>query len=177
MSIDWRREIATLAYVKNAIFKLDTQHLWRHHLPRVAASEVEIARAERSVSGSVHEKYRAFLGYANGWPAFYQDVDLFGTEELCGGGLMPRARELLAATADDVLAVNSIAQDQLLPIAVSATDLDLFLILRHGVAGGVIWLAGGDLIERFDSFEEYFLAMIDYNRLDYERLRQSRSVQ
>ena len=35
--------------------------------------------------------------------------------------------------------------------------------------GIVIWFSGGE-IDRFSSFEEYFLAMADYDRLEIDRL-------
>lgn len=40
------------------------------------------------------------------------------------------------------------------------------MVLKEGEDyGTVIWLAGGE-IERFDSFTEFFEAMIEYNRED-----------
>lgn len=36
--------------------------------------------------------------------------------------------------------------------------------------GVVIWFAGEE-IDRFTSFKEYFLAMMDYNRLDLKDLK------
>ena len=57
----------------------------------------------------------------------------------------------------------------LLPVAVSRTDMDLFvMVLKTGRRfGEIIWLAGGE-IDRFESFKDFFKAMIEYNKLDLE---------
>ena len=51
------------------------------------------------------------------------------------------------------------------------TDKDLFvMVLKEGAAhGSVIWLVGGE-IERFDSFGDFFEAMIDYTKEDLGEL-------
>lgn len=53
----------------------------------------------------------------------------------------------------------------LLPIAATEQDLDLFAMTAPGSPrpGEVIWFAGNE-VQRFSSFDEYFLAMQDLNR-------------
>jgi hypothetical protein len=57
------------------------------------------------------------------------------------------------------------------PLAATAVDLDLFVMTRRSnpSPGMVIWFAGSE-IERFPSFREYFLAMVDYNQRVVQRL-------
>ena len=63
-------------------------------------------------------------------------------------------------------------KEDLFPIAVSRDDLDLFvMVLKKGNRyGEIIWLAGGE-IDRYESFTEFFKAMIEYNKLNAEDLR------
>ena len=104
---------------------------------------------------------------ANGWKCFYQLVDLFGTKDF-ESNMMSYAKTLLNAETefDESLQKN---RDYLFPIAVSQTDNDLFvMVLADGREyGQVIWLAGG-VIERFDTFSEFFEAMIEYNKEELE---------
>lgn len=168
---DWKKEIAVAWYVQNESAKLDTQGLWRYSLPKVAASEQDLAQAEEILGHSLDARYRDFLSYANGWPGLLQDIDLFGTAELCGPP-MQRAQDILEAIDPAVWSESAIAVTDLLPLGLSSGHNDLFVVIKpHSEkAGVVIWFAGYE-IERFASFDEFFLAMVDYNRLRYERLR------
>ena len=117
--------------------------------------------------------YRDFLRHAGGWPAFYQTVDLFGPDELLGSPQFAAAREALLSMEDEALAECGEAPCNLLPIAATSEDLDLFLIAgpEAETPGQVFWYAGG-LIDTFPSFTEYFLAMVDYNRDEIRRLEE-----
>ena len=74
---------------------------------------------------------------------------------------------------DEALAECGEAPCNLLPIAATSEDLDLFLIAgpEAETPGQVFWYAGG-LIDTFPSFTEYFLAMVDYNRDEIRRLEE-----
>lgn len=176
--IDWQKEIATMAYVKDAIFKLDVEGLWRHHLPKVAATEEQLHAVESALGHPLDSRYADFLRHANGWPAFYQNVDLFGADELIGGEHMDRALSLLSNTAFDAFRSAGVHRNDLLPIAVSSTDLDLFVLMRPSskLLGTVIWFAGAE-VDRFPNFDEFFLTMTDYNRLDYQNFQNDRMLQ
>lgn len=81
---------------------------------------------------------------------------------------MSLARQLLNAEADCDQSLKDM-QEHLLPVAVSRTDKDLFVMVtaegeQHGQ---VIWLAGGE-IDTFSSFSDFFEAMIDYNKEELE---------
>lgn len=72
---------------------------------------------------------------------------------------------MLYSIEDDVINSSGFKREELLSIAVSDSDKDMFVIsnLKSNNPGIVIWFAGEE-IERYISFDEFFLAMIDYNR-------------
>ena len=69
--IDWRPHIVEMVLIKQADAEADTHGLWEHRLPAVAATEEKFQRPSRR-SGSLDEKYRDFLRFANGWPAVFR---------------------------------------------------------------------------------------------------------
>jgi hypothetical protein len=164
-------QIVTLVRVKEAIASVDTEHLWPYRLPRVAVNERQLADLERALGEELDPGYRTFLSLAAGWPNFHQACDLFGPDELLGAGLGARASELQSYLEPIALEQSKIVHDEVRPICCSAHDIDLFVIGRPGstLPGTVIWFAGAE-IERFPSFDEFFLSMIDYNRLTYQEL-------
>ena len=88
---------------------------------------------------------------------------------------MAYARELLSVEMvynEDLREMK----DYLFPIAVSRDDMDLFvMVLKKGERfGEVIWFAGGQ-IDKYESFTEFFLAMIEYNKLGVEDMRKNES--
>jgi hypothetical protein len=170
---DWKQRIAVMALVKQKLAEVDTEGLWEHRLPRVAASQERLREVEAHLGEALDPSYRDFLRHADGWPAFYQTVDLFGSDDLLGGERFRHAEEMLGYAEDEQLASPGLRRD-LLPIAASAVDLDLFVMTRRSSArpGTVIWLAGSE-VDRFPSFDEYFLAMIDYNRTEVQSLQAS----
>jgi hypothetical protein len=167
---DWRLAILNMSHVKQELFQVDKQKLWPWHLPEVAATQEQLDTLEVNIGYSLDAKYKSFLSYANGWKGFYHEVDLFGIEDLQGSFRMAKAVEMLTA-ADDALKYSGVELNELLPIAVSITDMDVFVIVRstHAHSGEIIWFAGGE-IDRFKDFDEYFLSMIEYNRRAIRRI-------
>ena len=169
---DWREEIAIAWHIKNETAKLDTEGLWEYPLPRIAATEQQLAEAEASIGHKLDPRYRQFLSFANGWKSFYQDVRLFDTDELSDSALIEGEDLSLRESVPEGRKMKNANANDLLPIAMSTTDRDLFVIGRPGspVDGQVFWLSGGE-IDRFASFDDYFLAMVDYNRLEYQNFK------
>ena len=165
--INWKERIIMMLMVKNALYQADKEQLWEYHYPEVAAQMKEILSVQKKLDVKFSEEYTEFLQYANGWKALYQLVDLFGTRDFDSES-MEYARKLLNTEM-----ANDKSLDRwgglLLPIAVSRTDKDLFvMVLAEGEQyGQVIWLAGGE-VERFASFCEFFDAMIEYNKEELE---------
>lgn len=81
-----------------------------------------------------------------------------------------------AVEPEDFEAEVGMAMADVVPIAASADQPDLFLLAqpRSSSPGAVVWY-GGQVIERFPSFDECFLAMLDYNREEIRHLEPRRS--
>lgn len=165
MTSDWRKLIAIAHLVRQRLAEVDGG-LWPHHLPEVAATEERLAAFEAELGEPLPAAYRRFLARADGWSAFYQAVDLFGLEDLSSGKRRARALSFLLPL-DPLEPVCGLDRSEVLPIGVSQETEDLFLIGRSTSRkpGHVFWIAG-QLIEEFPDFEEFFLAMVDYNRED-----------
>ena len=175
----WIDKIVVMMYVKQEIQRLDRLGFWPHHLPEIAATEDQLKAAEEHLGHSLDIDYRSFLGCANGWKGFLRTVDLFGTSDLIGSSLMDYAASMLEIIDEEnVIAASGFSKAELLPIAVTREDKDLFVMSRatSHQPGVVIWFAGEE-IDRFPTFEEYFLAMADYNRLVLEDLKKSEITQ
>ncbi|NWB46393.1 SMI1/KNR4 family protein [Pseudomonas gingeri] len=162
--MNWKQEIARLALIKSEIKKLDVNGVWPYHLPSVAATETEIQEASTQVGGLFDGGYLDFLRHANGWDGFYQSVNLFGCDDLVGGERMKKAVEALLDIDEIALRQSELLRSELIPIAASDVDVDIFFMSKNKLIGnvGVVWFAGQE-IQRFQNFEEFFLAMIDYN--------------
>jgi len=173
----WKQRIVQLVYIKQTISDLDSKGIWQYRLPGLAADEEKLQAVERLLGEPLDPQYREFLSYAGGWPAFYQTVDLFGPDDLLGGDRSRHANEMLSYLEDTVLEAAVVRREDLLPIAASPVDLDLFVMTRRSsqTPGVAIWFAGYE-VDRFPSFEEYFLAMMDYNRAEVEALRKARAT-
>jgi hypothetical protein len=129
-----------------------------------------LIETEAVIGHTLDPRYREFLSIADGWECFYHDVTLFGTKELIGGKVMDAANGMLEEIVPEAFKEGPLRKTDLLPIAVSATDKDMFVVTRPGgvhPSGTIIWIAGYE-IDRFPTFDDFFLAMVDYNRLEYK---------
>ncbi|RSN92342.1 SMI1/KNR4 family protein [Acinetobacter pittii] len=162
--MDWPKEIARMAFVKNALHEADTRKIWPYYLPELGATIDNIVKTEVILGEEIDRFYREFLLYANGWKGFYQYVDLFGLSDLIGGKKMQYALDLLDVIDEKYFLKKGFCRNDLMPIAATLIDKDIFLIGKRNssIAGKVIWYAGEE-IEIFENFNEYFLAMVDYN--------------
>ncbi|WP_282297028.1 hypothetical protein [Stenotrophomonas sp. PS02289] len=97
-------------------------------------------------------------------------MDLFSTADLIGGGRAECAQNILRYT-ESLRDICGYEESEVMPIAVSSDDIDVMLMSRpHAVdPGKVMWLAGG-LVEEFVGFDEWFIAMVDCNRMNHEFL-------
>ncbi|MFC4159348.1 SMI1/KNR4 family protein [Chitinimonas lacunae] len=170
--MNWPEEIAILVFVKEELAKVDKKGWWSYHFPEVAASRTRLSELEKDLGCSLDPQYASFLLYADGWQGFYQTVDLFGCNELSGNKKMQQALELLRATEDGALEQAGITREDVIPIAATSCDKDIFLLAKPhtSIAGTVLWFAGEE-IDRFENFDEFFLAMVDYNREEVFSLR------
>nr|WP_051126378.1 SMI1/KNR4 family protein [Pandoraea sp. SD6-2] len=156
--------------VKQKIAEVDVAHLWENTLPELAASEDQLQSLEARMGYALDLRHREFLLHANGWRAFMQHIDVFGADDLEGGPRATRAVALIESL-EPLKPLCGFDRRDVLPIAVSSDDIDVMVMARPHTAtpGKVLWLAG-ELIDVFSGFEEWFLAMVDYNRQEYQRL-------
>jgi hypothetical protein len=171
---DWPSEIVRGVLVQQRIEELGEGHLWRRYLPEAAATEDELLAVERELGHPLDPLYRTFLRYADGWRCFYQDVDLFGIRQLLGAQPMDAAVIQFAAIRESEFLIGvGMPKADVLPIAASPVQADMFLLARPWSRhpGTVSWWSG-QLIERFPDFDEFYLAMLDYNRKEIQYLEE-----
>jgi hypothetical protein len=174
MSDEWKNRIVTMIYIKQELVKLDVNKIWPHYFPEVAADEEEIKRAEVNLNYEIDQQYAEFLRTANGWKGFLQTVDLFGTKELSNPNIMKYVFSLFDSIEDCVIESSGFTRDELIPFAATRFDKDIFVIARQTShkPGTILWFAGEE-IDRYPSFEEFFLAMLDYNRMLLQNMQKS----
>lgn len=168
--MDWKRELVIAHLVKQKISEVDIEYLWENTLPEVAASQDQLMSLEVRLGYALSSQHREFLLHANGWRAFMQNVDVFGVNDFEGGPRAARAIELIESIEPlDILC--GFDKRDLLPFAVSSDDIDVMVMTRPHTTtpGKVLWFAGG-VVDTFAGFDEWFLAMVDYNRQEYQRL-------
>jgi hypothetical protein len=167
----WDAEVAAMWAIKERIAQGDSENVWRHEPPRPGAHENALVAVETALGVRLHADYRAFLTRCDGWSAFFQENDLFGTTELLGQALHD-ARELVGyLEADVVEGLDCVSPTSVIPIAMSATGVDVFVspIVQGRQTSTVIWLAGLE-VERFSNFKVYFSAMLRYNEAEAQGL-------
>ncbi len=169
MSDEWKKRIAIAYMVKQKISEVDVDGLWSLQYPELAASEDQILEAEAAMHYRLPLDLREFLKCADGWNQFYQTVDLFGTNDFKGSGRMGLALELVQWLIEDGSWEGT--ANELLPIAVSNEDNTLFCLTTEAndAKDRVLWFSGR-LVDSFESFTEFFLAICDYNRDEVKRL-------
>jgi hypothetical protein len=166
---NWKKELAVAQLVKQHLARVDRAGIWPFATPRPPATASALVEAETRIKTALDPNYREFLAVANGWPAFYQTVDLFGSDDLGQGPAWARANQLLDSALPIRAGVRMIGRDQVVPIAASRDGSDVFVILRETQPGEVVWIAEA-VIQEFPTFDEFFLAMIDYNRQEIHDL-------
>ena len=152
------------------IQEVDHGKLWKFHLPRIGASASMISEAESALGFSFPGEYREFLSYADGWPSFYQSVDLFGCTEFIGAESVEYASGMLDLLDWDSLNLG-VSRDEVFPIAATRSDVDVFVMgkVDSRAPGVVIWIAAEE-VDRFSDYGQFYLAMVEYNRMEYKAL-------
>ena len=169
--IDWESEISRMELVKREVAAADQAHLWRVEPPRDPATPQALREMERVVGRPLDPEYLSFLLHADGWPAFLQDIDLFGSNDI-GSEVLSQAREVIQFLDPGVLASSGMNPDTALPIGLSRTDIDIFVMLESDANGVVpiLWIAGL-VVERYEGFQAFFEAMISENAGEAEAMR------
>jgi hypothetical protein len=153
--------LGLLMGVQRQVEESDPDGLLAGSLPRMAATEEQVAEFERESQQAFPVSYRQFLLHANGWPGAYFTLDLFGLDELRSGGSVPHAKVLLDTyAAEDVLEESGLAVEDVVAVA-SSQGNDLVLMIREGrpEAGTVIWFDGEEY-GRYQAFSAFVLELI-----------------
>ena len=156
-----------------ARMEADWKGLWDYALPHVHATEETVARTEAQLGFRLPESYRGFLLAADGWPYFFQDMSIFSTSDLLGGdlhkaGQIPLELEecVEAMAADGVIAADHF------PVAASLESIDVALMGKPGTpAEGTVSWVRGEVMQRYDDFLDYYLSMMELNKLDTADLK------
>ena len=156
-----------------ARMEADWKGLWDYALPHVHATEETVAHTEAELGFRLPQSYRDFLLASNGWPYFFQNMSILSTSDLLSGELHKASQTQLeleecveAMAADGVIAADHF------PVAASLVQTDVALMGKPGTpaAGTVSWVRG-EVIERYDDFLDYYLSMMELNKLDTADLK------
>ena len=169
----WPDYIGWGAMINQARMEADWKGLWDYAIPHLHATEETVANTEAQLGFRLPESYRGFLLASNGWPCFYQDMTAFSTSDLLGGelheaGQIPLELEecVEAMAADGVIAADHF------PVAASLTQTDVALMGKPSTpAEGTVSWVRGEVIERYDDFLDYYLSMMELNKIEITRLR------
>ena len=166
--MDYLNWIQKMVTVRDEMRSLDSEKLYRYYPPNKGCSAEDIFQVENRLKITMDSQYAKFLKCADGWREFFASISLMGTRELISGPDMEMAKELLKI----VHPLNpqlGFAEDELLPIAVDEVGACFFVITPpiNGENGEVIWFAGQE-VERYDSFDRFLSAILQYNIDDLE---------
>lgn len=160
---DWKLAIATNFWQRQQAEIWDPQHLFPMKGPKVRASEEAIAQAEEATAFLFSQDYKDFLRHADGWPAFCENMDIFGTSDFLSG----EVKRLVERHAAAIRFMSTLGLDSndYLAVGGNRNGLDLFLLISancRNSPGQVIWYKD-DEVDRCPSFGEFFSSMIALN--------------
>lgn len=164
-SHSWPVLIAKLVEVKQLVEETNPG-FWPHHYPEVGASPEVIDHIESVLERKLPWSYRQFLLHANGWKGFFQTVDLLSCEQLVGSSHREYFDNEYGGLCADDWARLALRPEDLVVIGVTLEDRDAFVLNYASDQQGereVVWLAG-DVVDRWVSFYDFFLSMIEYNK-------------
>ena len=169
----WPNYIGWGGMIVQARMEADWKGLWDYAPPNAGASEETLARTEAQLGFRLPKSYRDFLKVADGWPCFYQDMTIFSTSDLLGGelrrlgGVQLELEECIEAMASD----GVIAADHFM-VAAAQGSIDIVLMGRPGTpAEGTASWVRGEVLGRYDDLLDYYLSMMEYNKLETADLR------
>ena len=169
----WPNYIGWGAMINQARMEADWKGLWDYAIPHLHATEETVASTEAQLGFRLPESYRGFLLAADGWPYFFQNMSILSTSDLLGGDLHEAGQTQLeleecveAMAADGVIAADHF------PVAASLESIDVALMGKPETpAEGTVSWVRGEVIERYDDFLDYYLSMMELNKLDTADLK------
>ncbi|MFC2779580.1 MULTISPECIES: SMI1/KNR4 family protein [Actinomyces] len=172
--LTWPEYIGWGWMIVQARMEADWTGLWDYALPHVHATEETVTNTEAQLGFRLPESYRGFLLTSNGWPCFYQDMTIFSTSDLLGGDLHKAGQiQLELPECVEAMAAGGVIAADHFPVAASLTQIDVALMGKPGTpAEGTVSWVRGEVIERYDDFLDYYLSMMEYNKLDTADIRE-----
>lgn len=176
-ALTWADYIGTLGALRQELAEVDTSGVYELTIPHLAATEEEIAAAEARLGHPIDAQYREFLRYANGWPEFFYDSCLLGTNDLGTGELWQHANDNLDVFYESLPEGHPHPpRNEVEPISADPYGSDVFAIWRTGELhnGGhpVIWYPAEDS-EPLADFFEFFSYAYQVHKDALEKLKQS----
>ncbi|MGH8791260.1 MAG: SMI1/KNR4 family protein [Stackebrandtia sp.] len=172
---DWPVLLGQLIAAKQAVHEHDADDVESWTIPRVKATEDEVAALEQRVGERIDACYRQFLLHANGWPRVLYDLSLFGIPEFDGQGDWLTANEMLGIYRDQsTLSESGLEAGGVMPVAAGEGMTDLIVIVRTGWkdAGTVVWFDGTEY-DRWPNFTEFFKTLIANEQAHADKLAAS----
>ena len=152
----------------------DWTGLWDYAVPNPKASEETVARTEAQLGFRLPESYRGFLLAADGWPYFFQDMTIFSTSDLLGGDLHKAGQiQLELEECVEAMAAGGVVAADHFPVVASQESIEIALMGRPGTpAEGTVSWVRGEVMQRYDDFLDYYLSMMELNKLDTADIRE-----
>jgi len=166
---DWGNLIGYLVQVRDRLHSYDPV-VFPDTIPHVGATEEQLAAAEGRIGRPLDPLHRELLSYANGWPDFFQSVDLLSTEQIGSDGewiVGHQLLEVLYESAGYPLDWPKL-EDVYLMASKQGAGRTKMVVWRTGPTspdGGhpVIWWDDAD-DDRFADVHEFLLAVIQYSK-------------
>ena len=159
--------------IVQARMEADWTGLWDYAMPNPKASEETVARAEARLGFRLPESYRGFLLAADGWPCFFQDMTIFSTSDLLGGELHKAGQiQLELEVCVEAMAAGGVIAADHFTVVASRESIEIALMGKPGTpAEGTVSWVRGEVMQRYDDFLDYYLSMMELNKLDTADLR------
>lgn len=93
--MDWKPRIGLVLKIQEQIRSVDTLGMYKYGIPERGSSEDGLVKTETTLSTRLPSDYRDFLKQSGGWRGFFQNIYLFGANDLTGGERRDRANAIL----------------------------------------------------------------------------------
>jgi len=164
----WPNYIGWGWMIVQARMEADWTGLWDYAMPNPKASEETVARTEAQLGFRLPESYRGFLLAADGWPCFFQDMTIFSTSDLLGGELHKAGQiQLELVECVEAMAAGGVIAADHFTVVASRESIEIALMGKPGTpAEGTVSWVRGEVMQRYDDFLDYYLSMMELNKLD-----------
>ena len=159
--------------IVQARMEADWTGLWDYAMPNPKASEETVARTEAQLGFRLPESYRGFLLASNAWPDLFQDMTIFSTSDLLGGELHKAGQiQLELEECVEAMAAGGVIAADHFTVVASRESIEIALMGKPGTpAEGTVSWVRGEVMQRYDDFLDYYLSMMELNKLDTADLR------